>query len=452
MRLYKWVLVAFLAVLSGCGQMPGQKKDEAPAKELGSPAAAAEVVIPVETEKPARGSISLYFETTSRVEAENRVQVVAEAIGACQAVHCEEGDWVEQGKVLAQLDARDVLATIGQTEVQVRQTKTQLDIAERSLAEGIGAQAERDNARFAHDQALAALNMHKVQLEKMTVRAPISGIVTKRNVQVGQLVASGGGLFQIVDPASYILMINPPEKELGRLAVGQVAKVTVDALGNAEFEARVRRINPGVDSATGTVKVVLEFDEATRKELRESAFARVRLVMETHADALLVAKDALLEENARKYLFLVEAAPVVETAVEGADGTQEQAPVVAAVASVAGGAAAAAPVDGDAPVGASDTPDQGGKPRLVAKRVEVETGLEDSNYIEVLSGLPDDAQVVTLGQHTLKAGTQVTVTNADAEISATVGMEASEALAVGQARSENQEPGKETTVKRRPRR
>jgi len=450
MRLHKWVLVAVLAVGAGCNQMPGQKKaEEEPAKEKAAASTEEVVVIPVETQQPHRGSISLYFETTSRVEAEKRVQVVAEAIGACQSVHCEEGDFVEAGKVLAQLDARDVLATIGQTEVQVRQTKTQLDIAERSLAEGIGAQAERDNARFAHDQALASLNMHKVQLEKMTVRAPISGLVTKRNVQVGQLVASGAALFQLVDPASYILVINPPEKELGRLAVGQVAKVTVDALGDAEFDARVRRINPGVDSATGTVKVLLEFDEGTRRELRESAFARVRLVLDTHENALLVPKDALIEENARRYLFTVEEDVVVETAEEGPPAA-ETAPVVAA--SVGGAAGApVAPADGDAAAGGGDGAGKDGKPRLVAKRVEVETGLEDSTHIEILTGLVDGAQVVTLGQHTLKPGTCVTVTNADAEISSSLGMDASKALEIGKARSENLEPG-QPNMKRRPRR
>ena len=383
-----------------------------------------EIVIPVQTELPRRDSISSYFETTARVEAENRVQVMAEGIGECDKVQVQEGDSVKAGDMLAELDKKTMLATIGQTEVQVRQSKTAYDIADRSLAEGIGAKAERDNAQFAHEQALAALNTQKVQLAKMTVRAPISGIVTKKNVQEGQLVSGATPVFTIVDPLSYMLVINPPEKELARLKVGQLAKVTVDALGNEEFDAAVRRINPGVDSATGTVKVTLDFDAATRKRLRESAFARVRLVLETHENALLVPKDALVEENARKYVFIVK------------QGEPEK-PEESAAAAEPAKPQAAPPEQSPTqePAKAEEPP---AKPAFLTERVEIQTGLEDSTNVEILSGLDDKALLVTLGQHTLKPGSKVTITNATDELLSKAGLGADEALKAAQKKREGQ--------------
>jgi len=388
----------------------------------------AQIIVPVQAELPRRDNISSYFETTARVEAENRVQVMAEGVGECEKVLAQEGDSVKAGDVLAELDRKTILATIGQAEVQVRQTKTAYDIAERSLAEGIGAKAERDNAQFAHEQSLAALNTQKVQLAKLTVCAQISGIVTKKNIQEGQLVSAATPVFTIVDPGSYMLVINPPEKELARLKVGQVAKVTVDALGNEEFDAAVRRINPGVDSATGTVKVTLDFDAATRKRLRESAFARVRLVLETHENALLIPKDALVEENARKYLFIVKQEE--EKPESGETAPAESSPGGQSVREAAAEPAESqAAQTGQSPAQSpSKAEEQSAKPVFAAERIEIQTGLEDSKNIEILSGLDDQALVVTLGQHTLKPGSKVTVTNATDEILSKAGLSAEEAL------------------------
>ena len=426
MRKYVGVGILVLLVALGLGCSPAQKPASTDNAQAGKAAAEEEeLVIPVQTELPHRENISSYFETTARVEAENRVQVMAESVGECEKVLVQEGDSVKVGDVLAELDKKAVSATIGQTEVQVRQSQTSYDIAERSLAEGIGAKAERDNARFAHEQALAALNTQKVQLSKLTIRAPINGIVTKKNVQEGQLVSAGMSVFIIVDPLSYMLVINPPEKELARLKVGQLAKVTVDALGSEEYDAALRRINPAVDSATGTVKVTLDFDPATRKLLRESAFARVRLVLDTHENALLVPKDALIEENARKYLFTVQ------------QDTEEKAEEPAAAAEPASTEKATAE-PAAAPESKEAKPAASAKSALVAKRLEIRTGLEDSKSVEVLEGLADNCLVVTLGQHTLKQGSKVTITNATDELLSKAGLSAEEALKTAKTKREGQ--------------
>jgi len=192
------------------------------------------------------------------------------------------------------------------------------------------------------------------------------------------MVTTGVPVFSIVDPASYILPITPPEKELARLSVGQEARISIDSCPGSEFTAKVRRINPAVDPLSGTVKVILDFDEAARSCLRESAFARVRLVMETHQNALLVPKDALLEENARKYVMLVQ------------EGDRDASP--------------------EEPAG-TETEPKAGAHALMAERVEVQTGLEDSNSVEIVSGITEESRVITLGQHTLKPGSEVFVTN-----------------------------------------
>jgi RND family efflux transporter MFP subunit len=389
-------VVLALFVLAGCGSQRSEAKVDTGEQET--------IFIPVHAEEPSRGDIAAHFETTARVEAEKRVQVLSKGTGLCITVNAEEGEPVEAGSVLVELDKSELEAQVRQSRVSVEQNKTQLQIAERSYREGIGSKVEWDNARFAYEQALATLNVQQVQLDNQIVLAPISGIVTQRSVQKGQFVASGAPVFTIVDPATYILPIMPPERELPRLQLDQVAKVSIDSVQDREFNATVRRINPSVDPMSGTVKVLLDFEEAARPYLREGSFARVRLVMDTHQNVLMVPKDAVIEENARQYVMVVEEAQV---------GSRTPLP--------------------DA---AESDPNTIVEPDAVqiARRVEIETGLENSTHIEVTEGLSPGDLVVTLGQHTLKEGSPVTITTAENEIQSSANQTVEEALSRALAR------------------
>lgn len=359
-----------------------------------------EVVVPVEASKPVRGNIATYFETTTRVEAERLVNVAAKASARCIAMRAEVGDAVKVGQVIAELERDEAQALYQQSDVQVRQNKTAYELAKKQFEEGLGPKVEMDNARYAYDQSLATLETQKLQLENLTIRAPIDGVITSRTIQEGMLVSTGMEVFRIVDPTSFILTISPPERELPRLEVGQKAKVTIDAMRGKEFEATIRRINPSVDPISGTVKVVLDFDEEVRKNLREAAFARVKLVMATLQNVLLAPKEALIEEEGRQYVFVVRPAP------QAADGPQP--------------AAVPAP-EGEEPKGENVG-------ALVAERVEVRAGLEDTNRVQILSGVTEADLLITNGQYTLKPGTKVRVTNLHDEVWQNAKLTADEAL------------------------
>ena len=276
------MMVAALIPL-GCDQM---KPKPAPAEEKSKQEEATKpVIIPVEATHLSRGAISACFETTARIEAERKVDILSKGIGRCVQIFAEEGQWVEAGAILAELDRDEAEAALRQAEVQLRQRTAEYERVRGSRdADGdlLYSNAEYEELKFAMEQAQAAVNTQRVQIQNLTVRAPITGVITSRRLQVGALVTSALPIFSMVDPDSFMLVVHPPEKDLARLHEGQVARITVDALGSETFEAAVRRINPNVDPTSGTVKVTLDFAPEVRKKLRDSAFARVNLIMETH--------------------------------------------------------------------------------------------------------------------------------------------------------------------------
>jgi membrane fusion protein (multidrug efflux system) len=413
--LYGFLGLAVILVGSGCDRDADGTVDATRAEP---PRRTASLV---EATRPLRRDVSAYLEETGHIMAENQVEVLAKGTGHCLSVLVEEGDKVQEGQVLAELDKAEMEAQIRQSRVNLQQHKTTFDRAEWGLKEGITAPVDRDNAKSAYEQAKATLDMQEVQLAFLSIRAPISGVVTKRLIQQGMLVSTGMPVFTIVDPASFILPINVTERSIPRLRVGQEARVTIDSAGKREFNAHVRRINPGVDAQSGTVKVILDFDSADHEFLRESAFARYSLVMETHENALVVPKDAIVEENAQRYVMIV----------------QKASPPAPGEAGTAAGQEAAAPSEQDA--GSESDAES-----WVAKRVEVETGLEDTDHTEIRSGISEDDLVITLGQQTVRDGDTVEVGNLEDTLESRDALTADQLLE--KARKEREERDKATAA------
>lgn len=377
-----------------------------------------DIIVPVEAYPPTRGKISAYYETWTRVEAERKVDVASESEGVCETVLVEAGDVVKQGDVLAHLEQEEAEASLQQAKIQVLQNKTAYELAVKQHDQGVGTKLDMDNAMFAFQQSESTVKVQRIQLANKTIRAPIAGTVTSRQIQKGMLISKNMHTFSIVDPSSFMLAIDPPEKELPRLHVGQVATVTIDALQGEEFETRIRRINPSVDSESGTVRAILDFEEEDRLRLRDSAFARVKLVMDTFDDALLVPKEAIVEENTRRYLFVVQ--PVEPEPSEDDESDT--------------------PEDGE-----SETPEE---PKFVAQRVEVLTGLEDSRFIQILGRLSEKDLVVVNGQNTLKDGAFVHVTTTADAITKRADMTAAEALRAAKEDSAATDPSSRVDSKR----
>jgi RND family efflux transporter MFP subunit len=384
------VLATLVGVLAGCtGAAPSANTKEAQARKVDQKPAA----IPVEAQLPTRGALSEYWDTNSRVEADRRVQVTSEGVGKCLSILVEEGDNVTKGDVLAELDTSELNTQLASAKTQLAKAKADYSRSRESVKEGLVPPLEFENAKYALEQQQASVDQLNVQLGNMTVRAPLTGIVTKKLAQTGQIISSGAPCFEIIDPQSYVLNVNAPEKDyLARIKVGQKAVVELDSVGES-VTAKVKRINPAIDPENGyTVKVTLEFSKDTLPKLRDNAFARVKLVLATHENALMVPKNAVVEENTRKYIYTVD-----QQAANAETSTQP---------------------DGEANTGKI----------LIAERREIKTGLEDSTNIEVLEGITDDNLVVTVGQQTLKPGAEVKLTTVQEELLAKSRLSADEAL------------------------
>ncbi len=434
MRIFKETLFcragipALLLAIAVVGCQPGGPDAKNAKGEFGKEAKRPPLIIPVEVASPTRGDMSSYFDTSTRIEAERRVDVSSKGSARCIALLVDEGDTVSQGDILAELERAEAQALYDQSSIQVRQNETSYALAKRQHDEGLGTKMDMDNAKYTHEQSLATLESQRLALENLTIRAPIDGVITTRVIHLGMLVSVGESVFSIMDPSSFILTISPPEKELSRLKIGQTAEVRVDAIPGRLFSASIRRINPSVDPVTGTIKVVLDFDEELDGELRESAFSRVKLVMSTRKNVILIPKEAIVEENGKQYVFVLEE-------------TDGETVTIGGKSSDLGASDSKKEVEASEKGDEEDAkPDSTEVPVYVAKRVSIQTALEDATRIQVFAGLEESALMVTNGQHSLKDGAKVRISSVQQEISRLEGMSADDLLEVAKKkRSESGE-------------
>lgn len=314
--LYLSALLVLALALAGCGGSNGSEAEASDADSAAADSTGAAArpengddgeeeddPIPVDVAVLERGSIEAVLRASANIEAESEVMVRAEAARRVTELLVEEGDPVRKGQVLLRLqdeEQRNALAKAqSQLDKNQREYERQQALADQELSSD---QALLD-AKYAFDQASIALEAAERDLGYATVRAPISGTVTRRLVNLADQVQIGQELFEIIDFESLVARIYIPEKNLREIATGQTARVTARAVSEKPFPASVIRIAPVVDPRTGTVKVTVGVGD--QPGLRPGLFADVELVTRTLDQALLVPKRALVYDNDQTFVFRI---------------------------------------------------------------------------------------------------------------------------------------------------
>ena len=317
----------------------------------------ATAAIPVKTVAVTRAEMTSYIETNARLEAERWVDVVARTQGLVERLQAEEGDEVRQGAILLQLEKRELALQVDQARVTLEGAHSTHERSKSLHERQLISQEEFENTRLQLQNAEVNLKEARLQLEYTDVRASIAGVVMVRNVEQGDLVRTNDVVFSVADLDPLQARIRIPEKRMTQVRRDQEARITVDPAPDRVFDGRVRMISPGVDPASGTVKVTL--DVPSDELLRPGMFATIRIVTDRRQDVLVISKKALLLETDEDDVFVVR---------EGK-----------------------------------------------AERVRVSLGYVDGDRVEVLSGLSDGDQVVTVGHQGLKENAEVRVVGAGSQ-------------------------------------
>ena len=308
-KMSRWLgALGLVAILASWGCTVGCSVGNSDAKTFENGADAKdrkEEAVPVEVAALGHGEIEVVLRLSSNLEAEDEVQVFAEAPRRVTELLVEEGTPVRKGRTLVQLQKDEQTSAVAKAEIELKESERDYDRAKELYEQKLVTEETYTEAGYKVERNRLALADARRELGYTQVRAPISGIVTERLVNLGDHVTVNQPLFRIVDFDSIVARIYVPEKDLGRLAVGQPARLKADALGGRVFSGSIDRISPVVDPATGTVKVTVA---TPRQEgLRPGMYVEVELVTAVHDAALLVPKRALVYDNDQVFVFRLKA-------------------------------------------------------------------------------------------------------------------------------------------------
>jgi RND family efflux transporter MFP subunit len=292
--------LALLVLLSGC---------KAEAEKPGTPAAApavqigAENVVMVEKSTVVVGPI-----VSGELKPEREATLRAEVGGSMLDVAIMEAQPVKSGAVLGRIETRTLDDVRQSAASAVRSAENQLAVARREAERteklaAAGALAAREvdaarNAVAAADAQLADAKSRLATAERSlgdtVIRAPFSGIVSKRTVNVGDVVSPGTELFTIIDPSSMRLEASVPSEDLQALRVGVVVEFTVRGY-DKPFQGRIERIAPQAEATTRQVPIYVSIPNEGGR-LLAGLFAEGRVVSQSAA-GLVVPVNAVNTTN-----------------------------------------------------------------------------------------------------------------------------------------------------------
>lgn len=312
----------------------------------------------VETQVVATRALADDVSAVGSLVSNESVVLRPEVSGRIEAIRFRDGEPVQRGAVLVELDAAVQRAELQQARANLTLAEADFRRTQDLFGRKFVSRSSLDDARAKLEVARAGVALAQARLARMQIRAPFDGVVGIRSVSPGDFVKDGDALINLEDIATLKLDFRLPELYLDRVRPGQTLELSSDVLPGERFAATVDAIDPLVDAEGRAVRLRARLANPDMR-LRPGVFVRVRLILAERGEVAMVPEAAL-----------VPAPGDVQFVYRVADGK--------------------------------------------VQRVNVRTGQRRDAMVEIVDGLQPGMVVVTAGQLKLRDGADVKVAAASA--------------------------------------
>jgi len=239
------------------------------------------------------------------LEAVQGVMVTAELSGKVVKIDFESGAKVRAGDLLVQQDISTETAQLRAAESELQLAQVNFERASKLLPDKVISQSDFDSTDARYKQARAQLDNIKAVIAKKTIRAPFSGRLGIRLINLGQVINEGEPIvsLQSLDPIYVNFLL--PQQDVAKIDVGMPVRLTTDTLSNQTITGTITAINPEVDSTTRNIRVQATLENVQEK-LRPGMFANVAVIMPQKKQVLAIPVTAVLYAPYSDSVFVVE--------------------------------------------------------------------------------------------------------------------------------------------------
>ena len=305
--------------------------------------------------------------------AVNGTDVTTESGGVVRAIEFDAGQPVAAGAVLVRLNTANEDATLKALQASAQLARVQADRWQKLSRDQLVSKDDAQQKLTAAATAQAQVEAQRALVAQKTIRAPFSGVLGIRKVNLGQYVAPGAAVVSLQQLDPIYLDFSLPEQEIGKMVVGTRIRASVDAMPGQVFEGEVTAIEPQVDANTRNFKVQATLPNPDRA-VRPGGFAKVGFDLGGARDVVVIPQTAVSFNPYGNAVFVV-------SKVKRKPGEKDM---------------QGKPLTGD---------------KFVVTQRFVKTGATRGDLIAVTDGLKPGEQVVTSGLLKLRNDAEVTINN-----------------------------------------
>jgi membrane fusion protein, multidrug efflux system len=295
----KLALVTVAAAMAAVGCGSGGVASEVSASED-----APTRVITVEVVTIAPSAFTDQVRLTGTVEAQRDVTVSGEESGVIRALYVRKGQPVSAGQAIAKIDDRVLQAQLDQAASEARLAAETWERHRRLWEEEqVGSEMAYLRAKYAAETASAAARGLAARLDRTVIRAPISGILDARVVEVGAMVAPGSPVARIVDLDTVKVVAGVPERFSAEIRRGASTRVVLDALGGREYEGVIEFVGAALNEQNRTFPVEIAVPNRAG-DIKPGMVANVAIARQTLAEALTIPQEAVVRGEAGYIVFV----------------------------------------------------------------------------------------------------------------------------------------------------
>ena len=252
--------------------------------------------IPVNVTNPVVRDIQDILRADGTVEADKKAVVVSRIDQLIREITVDEGDPVEQDQVVVRLEKKAISSSVQAARTALEEAQKDYNRAQALFESGAIARQDLDEARVSLDSARARLVETEEKLDDTVISSPLTGIVSRRAKEPGELASKGSSILEIVDIERVEVRCLVPETDIGRVEIGQKARVRLDAFPDRVFTSEVSTINPTAREVSRLTAVKIPLPNPEGK-IKPGMYARVELLGEIYRDVITLPQEALIEDQ-----------------------------------------------------------------------------------------------------------------------------------------------------------
>jgi membrane fusion protein (multidrug efflux system) len=353
------MLVLMTVFIAGLGFLK-VRQFQAMAGEFAAMQPPPEAVTTIVTERDDWPAVLSAIGTVAAVQG---VTVSADLPGIVDRIEFDSGRTVQRGDVLVQLDTKQEQAQLAGAEAQLQLARVNFERMQGLVEQDAVSRAEFDAAAAAHKQAEARIREIRATIERKTIRAPFSGVLGIRQVNLGQYLTGGDPVVPLQSLHPVYVNFGVPQQDALEMRAGRKVRITVGELGDTEFTGRITAVDSVVDETTRNVQVQATLANP-RGLLRPGMFVQTQVTLGASRTVVALPASAI---NYAPY--------------------------------------------GDSVFVVADMKNPQGQPYRGVRQQVVKLGAARGDQIAVLSGLKGGEEVVTSGVFKLRNGAAVQVNN-----------------------------------------